>query len=206
MRPGEYLALRWRDIDLERMTARVVRAVSFPDHGPPVFKGPKTKALKRTIDISPQIRDALRIHRTRQDRHLVGLQKIVRAPLLLEHMRRTGTNYERRKSQRAHAKAYIDLLLKNDLVFPSRTGATVSPHNLATRTMSAACTAAGIKRRPPYSLRHSMATIALANGADIKAVSEKLGHATIALTLSTYIHVVPMMRSSLGGVLADALY
>jgi integrase len=40
-------------------------------------------------------------------------------------------------------------------------------------------------------VRHSYATAALAAGIPAKIVSERLGHATIQITLDTYSHVLP---------------
>jgi hypothetical protein len=42
-----------------------------------------------------------------------------------------------------------------------------------------------------HDLRHSYATAALAAGIPAKVVSERLGHATIAITMDTYSHVLP---------------
>jgi integrase len=39
-----------------------------------------------------------------------------------------------------------------------------------------------------HDLRHSYATAALAAGIPAKVVSERLGHATIAITMDTYSH------------------
>ena len=44
-----------------------------------------------------------------------------------------------------------------------------------------------------YDVRHSYATAALAAGVPAKVVSERLGHATIAITLDVYSHVIPGM-------------
>ncbi len=50
---------------------------------------------------------------------------------------------------------------------------------------------AKIKRRiRPYDLRHAFATEALARGADIKAVSEVMGHASPTMILQHYQHVM----------------
>ena len=49
---------------------------------------------------------------------------------------------------------------------------------------------AGITRRfTPYSLRHSFATQALANGASIKAVCAVMGHSSPRMVLEVYQHI-----------------
>lgn len=51
-----------------------------------------------------------------------------------------------------------------------------------------ACIRANVKMRP-YDIRHLAATMQLANGADIAAVSAQLGHAAISTTVNNYAHV-----------------
>jgi integrase len=45
-----------------------------------------------------------------------------------------------------------------------------------------------------HDLRHTFATLLLANGINVKVVSEALGHANITITLQTYVHVMPHMQ------------
>ena len=44
-----------------------------------------------------------------------------------------------------------------------------------------------------HALRHSSATLQLADGAQVKSVSERLGHATATITLTIHQHVHPGM-------------
>ena len=57
-----------------------------------------------------------------------------------------------------------------------------------------------------HDLRHSAATLMLQAGVHPKVVSERLGHATVSITLDTYSHVLPDMQreaaAALDGVLA----
>jgi len=47
-----------------------------------------------------------------------------------------------------------------------------------------------------YDLRHTTATLLLSAGENPKIVSERLGHASIVLTLDTYSHVLPTMQKT----------
>jgi integrase/recombinase XerD len=51
------------------------------------------------------------------------------------------------------------------------------------------CERTGIEQVTPHQLRHYFATYTLSNGADVKAVSEMLGHADVGITLKIYHHV-----------------
>ena len=47
----------------------------------------------------------------------------------------------------------------------------------------------------PHALRHTFATLLLANGTDVKTVSELLGHADVGVTYNTYIHVIKEQKA-----------
>jgi integrase len=64
---------------------------------------------------------------------------------------------------------------------------------------------AGLPQIRLHDLRHSVASILLAQGVHPKVVSEQLGHATIALTLDTYSHVIPSLQQEAAGVIAAAI-
>ncbi|UTQ79979.1 hypothetical protein BC1_00027 [Bacillus phage BC-1] len=51
------------------------------------------------------------------------------------------------------------------------------------------CKEAGIPVLSPHALRHSHAVHLLESGANIKYVSERLGHASIKTTADTYLHI-----------------
>lgn len=63
------------------------------------------------------------------------------------------------------------------------------------RSWHTALRAAGITRRiRPYDLRHAFATYALAHGADLKSVSEIMGHADTSMVLKRYQHALPAQK------------
>jgi integrase len=54
-------------------------------------------------------------------------------------------------------------------------------------------------------LRRSCATLLLSKGVHAEFVQELLGHATIAVTLDIYSHVLPGMGDQASGAMEDAL-
>ncbi len=56
-----------------------------------------------------------------------------------------------------------------------------------------------------HDLRHTCATLLLSKGVHPKFVHELLGHATIAITLDTYSHVIPGMGDQTAAAMEDAL-
>jgi integrase len=61
LRPGEMLALRWSDVDLEVGTLRVNRALSGGE-----FATTKTPRSRRKVELCNTARSALRVHRKHQ--------------------------------------------------------------------------------------------------------------------------------------------
>ena len=57
----------------------------------------------------------------------------------------------------------------------------------------------------PHKLRHSSASIAITNGADVVSVSERLGHSDTAVTLRMYAHANEESIRRAGQIVRDAL-
>lgn len=64
---------------------------------------------------------------------------------------------------------------------------------------------AGVRPVRFHDLRHTAATLMLSRGVHPKIVSEMLGHATIAITLDTYSHVIPTMQREAARVMDELL-
>lgn len=58
----------------------------------------------------------------------------------------------------------------------------------------------------PHALRHTMATISIANGADIVSVSKKLGHSNTSITLNVYSHANEEAQRRANEILENAIY
>ncbi len=66
LRPGEYLGLQWKDIDLETGSLSVRRAVKVRNGGGFYFTEPKTKKSRRSIPLSQTVIAALKAHKRDQ--------------------------------------------------------------------------------------------------------------------------------------------
>ncbi len=65
MRPGEYFALQWKDVNLDDGTVNVTRSLArHKDEWH--FDEPKTAKSRRKIKIAPSVAQALRAHKSRQ--------------------------------------------------------------------------------------------------------------------------------------------
>jgi integrase len=83
----------------------------------------------------------------------------------------------------------------SDFVFPARLGGGPA-HTLLGRALTRALTLAGIgiKGFTFHDLRHTFASLLIAQGRDVVFVSGQLGHATPTITLSIYSHLFDQAR------------
>jgi integrase len=88
----------------------------------------------------------------------------------------------------------------NALVFPGHGGGLL-PIEEYRRAFDRACAEIGIEGLVPHGLRHTTASLAISAGANVKVVRRMLGHATTAMTLDLYGH---LLDDDLTGV-ADTL-
>jgi integrase len=161
MRPGEYLALKWQDIDLKKGAITVQRTLVKTAAGYR-FDEPKTDRSRRTVPIPASVVEALRRHKSEQ----------------LQQRLKLGGSWE-----------------QPDLVFTNEVGGFVGRSNLLQRQFRTALKVAGLPvTLRLYDLRHTAATLLLAAGVHPKVASERLGHASITMTLDTYSHVLPDMQ------------
>ena len=80
-----------------------------------------------------------------------------------------------------------------DLVFTRPDGAPLDG-TVVSHQFHRVLAKAGLQQRRFHDLRHSCATLLLAQGVSPRVVMEILGHSQIALTMNTYTHVLPELK------------
>jgi integrase len=93
----------------------------------------------------------------------------------------------------------------HDLVFTVADGGPVTPANLL-RSFRRLLERVDVPDIRFHDLRHTHATLLLKDGTHAKIVSERLGHASIAITLDTYSHVLPDMQQQAAESIERALF
>ena len=91
------------------------------------------------------------------------------------------------------------------LVFAGVIGNLINPSNLSQRSFAPLLSRAGLPRITFNDLRHTCASLLFSKNVHPKFVQELLGHATIAITLDTYSHVLPGMGDQASRAMEDAL-
>lgn len=175
MRRGELLALRWRDLDLVNSRLSVRRSVGLVKvKGEPeqLVEGPTKSARPRVIDLDANTIEVLKAWR------------LERAGLSLSLV---------------HEGALIFGSLEGDHLHPERFSRTfVEKQGQCVRSAEGV----DLPAIHLHDLRHTHATLLLRAGVPVKVVSERLGHASVTITLEIYAHVMPGMQAEAAATFA----
>jgi integrase len=87
------------------------------------------------------------------------------------------------------------------LVFTAEDGSALDPESIS-RWWRLAVKTSMLPKIRLHDLRHTHATLALQAGIHPKVVSERLGHATVSITLDTYSHAIPAMQEEAAALIA----
>jgi integrase len=98
-----------------------------------------------------------------------------------------------------------DLYSDDGLLFTSEIGTLVNPSNLRQRSFARLLKRGGLPLIRFHDLRHTCATLLFSRGVHPKHVQELLGHATVAITLDIYSHVIPGIGDQTARAMEDAL-
>jgi integrase len=166
LRQGEALGLRWEDVDLESGLLRVNAALQWINKRHELVE-PKTERSRRTLQMPAIVLGSLRAHRSHQNQERLSVGEF----------------------------------WQNDrgLVFTTSLGTPLGARNVVRSfhglLKAARLTGDGTEKGRPlfrfHDLRHSCATLLLAQGVAARTVMEILGHSQISLTMNTYAHVMP---------------
>jgi integrase len=178
LRRGELLGLRWCEVDLEAGTLTVNGVIARGLEGLPEFSElTKTSSSRRRLHLPDAIAAALAKHKRAQHRQRVAAK---------------GT----------WARDWPH----DDFVFTTNVG---TPYDLmyVTRLVTRVAAEAGLGHWSPHDLRHSAASILLAMpGANLKEISEMLGHSSIRVTADIYAHVMEPARRSTAEAMQAAIF
>lgn len=175
LRRGEALGLTWSDIDLAAGQLRVRRNLQRIKREL-IFGTPKTTRSVRTVSLPKRCVTALTAHQDAQEQ-----QRMI-----------AGEKWKPLPHQ------------PSGLVFTTPTGRPLDPRGL-NRMLTILCRNAKIRRVRVHDLRHTCASLLLAQGVDARTIMETLGHSTITMTLDTYAHVMNTTLRAAAERMDDAL-
>jgi integrase len=185
LRQGEALALRWQDTDLH---AGLLRVTATLQRVPVMLRGPDDGGRGTRYRLEPP--------KTAKGRRTLPLPGMVTSALRDHRVRQL-------EERLAAGAAWQEW----DLVFTTTIGTPLDARNVS-RAFTNLLDRAGLPRIRFHDLRHSAATLMLAQGVDARTIMETLGHSQIGITMNTYAHVLPSMQREaadrMDAVLGDA--
>ncbi len=181
LRRGEACALRWDDVDEDRVVVVVSKVAVIAKGERAFYIRPYTKGKKpREVPLSPEALQALKRQKIKQTEAMFALP-------------------DRNLWQGE----------KSGLIFTDPVGDMLDLDDVS-KEFSRVATDSGIKPEGDravslHSLRHSFASFLLGSGADVSTVQQLLGHASAATTMSIYSHSLPGAKAQAVGLVGDML-
>jgi integrase len=172
LRRGEVLGLRWSDVDLEKRTLHISQSLQR------LLTGSDVNGKKSALQATETKTDGSR-------RSLALPDSVIRA-------------LKARRVKQAEERLAAGAEWKDcGLVFTTATGRAVEPKVLHREYKSLLKKAELPTTLRFHDLRHSAASLLLAEGVHPRAIMELLGHSSITVTMNVYGHVMPaMMREA----------
>ena len=207
LRQGEALGLQWPDVDLAAGVLHVRHALQRCG-GDPVTRRRLLADRKR---LKRELLGAAGGHSKRAALHadLVAVRqqlKAVRATLRLVEPKSVRSRRSIQmpalvvKALKAHRVRQLEERLAigtrwadSGFVFTTSIGTPMDARNV-TRAFSAVVRAANLPPVRFHDLRHTAASLLLAQGVAPRTIMETLGHSQISLTLDTYAHIMPTLQ------------
>ncbi len=206
LRRGEMLGLQWADVDLDTGTLHVRRTLQrFGGDGAarrPLLAEQKHLRAELAGELTPEQRDA-------SSKKLAVVVEGLRTMKTSLHIVEPKSARSRRTialptaavtALRAHRVRQLEARLAaggrwkdGGFVFTSGIGTPIEPRCI-TREFRALLKEAGLPTIRLHDLRHSCATLLMAQGVSPRVVMETLGHSQVSLTLNTYSHVLPSLQ------------
>ena len=207
LRLGEALGLRWEDVDFEAGTLSVRQSLERSGgdavarrrlmaakreltkrlNAAPV-RGAERRTLRKELEALRvewrKVRTTLRTAEptSARSRRTIRMPAVVVSALKAHRTRQL-------EERLAAGGAWED----SGLIFTTPFGLAMDPRG-ATREYQALLKAATLPSVRFHDLRHTAATLLLAQGVDPRTIMETLGHSQISLTLNTYSHVLPALQ------------
>lgn len=163
LRPGEAIALEWKHIDFTAGTVKIEQQIlQIRGKGAQLVQSTKTGA---------------------------GARRIALPPYMMEMLAETRDQQLRDRAERPDWAGWEPDGKPHSFCFTRPDGSVLRP-GYDTGLWKELLTRAGLPHTKRYASRHTAASAAIADGADIPAVAEMMGHSNPAVTLSIYTHAI----------------
>jgi len=149
----------------------------------------------RDIDFH-QVHVSRSLHQLRDRSYVFAQPKSARSRRTIALSPSSILTLREHKDRQEGIRAMLGVPLKGeDLVFSTPEGKPLRP-NTVSRAWTALASRAGVKVIRLHDARHTHASLMLKQGVHPKIVQERLGHASVQITLDTYSHVAPGLQEA----------
>lgn len=179
LRKGEICALTWHNLDLERAQLTIVNSLQ--------------RIRDRHANDGPKTHLEIVETKTQKSQRTISIPQYAVRALRAHHVRQMEA--------RLLAGA---LWHEQGLVFANPTGGPIEPV-LFHRDFQRVLKKAGLPRIKFHALRHSAASLMLAQGVPLKTIQEILGHSSIAVTSAFYAHLGDELKRTAADAMDRAL-
>lgn len=186
MRRGELMGLEWKDIDFENKLIHVRRTSQYVSSLGIITKETKNLSSERTIRLPDEAFTLLSIYK----KHL------------LEYRLMLG-NLWQDKITITYVDGSTDIV-PNDRLFIKDDSTPMNPDSLTDWTKKFV-TKNNLPKFSPHSLRHTNASLLIANGVNLSTVAKRLGHSNVATTTKVYTHAIQSADEAAADVLSEKL-
>lgn len=176
MRKGEIVGLNWSDVDWEQRAVTVRRSAAYAKGKGQYLSEPKTKSSNRTIRLDSATMEALKAWKREQNERRLKL----------------GSMWESEADGR-------------DAVFTQDMGGRMSVHT-PTKWFFAFLKKHNLPAMNLHGLRHTAASLLLANGCPMLDVSKRLGHSRASTTMDIYGHAYAEADTGLADKMGAMMY
>jgi integrase len=158
------------------------------------------------VDLEDQllhVRHALQ--RDRDGRLALAPTKTARSQRTVAMPPPVGDALRRWRERQAQARANAGDWHDTDFVLTTAVGTPIHPRN-DYRAFRRLIEKAGLRRVRLHDLRHTTASLLLAQGVSARVAMEMLGHSQISVSMNTYTHVAPVLNRDAADRIGELLW
>lgn len=183
-RRGELIALNWHDIDFEKNAVSITKAAAEADHKV-IIKEPKSAGSVRVVTLPASVMQLIQNYKKEQMETMLQIGSKWENP---------GTTFDDNFlfTQWNGRMMHLSAPLQRFKDVCKRYNESVPPEDR-------------LPDIPLHGLRHTSATLLIAQNIDVRTVSGRLGHAQTSTTMNIYAHHLQKLDATAANAIEDAL-
>ena len=188
-RKGEILGLSWDNIDFENQEITICDNCQYISGKGIIYISPKSTASERTISLPSEVFDMLREMRTQQKENRLKACKLWKANPENPAEHYCENHNVCNKPCTGFCSKNCKLFKDGNRVFLNELGSPIHP-DTPRKNMQKIGKRAGLPKITAHQLRHTLVSLAIANGDPITQIAAFVGHSSPRVTTGIYAHAI----------------